>query len=455
MRGSLSFYERLFMKAGFAKIDITPRVGVELSGFGPFITRHSTGVRDPLWARAMAVELGGRTLVLVSCDLIGFQSRLTRLVRGIVREQTGVPEEAVMVHCTHTHSGPCTAPYIGWGAPDETYLELIPGKVARACVQAVTNMKEAEFSHASVPCEGIGFNREYDTKPEYEKAMLDNWRPAKPELTDTVCHVIKAMSRGETLGFLSYFGCHPVVCCSRTRRLHGDFCGVANTMLEKENPGSVGMFLQGANGDIDTCVCHRSEEESLKGLDVIACRYAGAVRRALASANPLKIDRLACAKREVPFTRKSGDTGELRRMLDEKEKILKGAEASDSERDIRMAMVYAISLKKLLAAIESGAGASPALELQGFRLGPLAMLASPFETFQAIKNDVVSRSKAQIPLVMSCTNDTAGYAPDRKTAAGGGYAADFVPLMCGTLPFAKIHDELVERLLGIDEILNG
>ncbi len=39
------------MKAGFAKSDITPRVGVELIGFGPYLHRYSIGVRDRLWAR--------------------------------------------------------------------------------------------------------------------------------------------------------------------------------------------------------------------------------------------------------------------------------------------------------------------------------------------------------------------------------------------------------------------
>ena len=40
------------MKAGFAKFDITPRVGVSMAGFGPFLNRNSTGIRDRLEARA-------------------------------------------------------------------------------------------------------------------------------------------------------------------------------------------------------------------------------------------------------------------------------------------------------------------------------------------------------------------------------------------------------------------
>ena len=44
------------MKAGFSEFDITPRVGVQLFGFGPFINRVSTGIRDPLGARAAVLE---------------------------------------------------------------------------------------------------------------------------------------------------------------------------------------------------------------------------------------------------------------------------------------------------------------------------------------------------------------------------------------------------------------
>lgn len=53
---------------------------------------------------------------------------------------------------------------------------------------------------------------------------------------------------------------------------------------------------------------------------------------------------------------------------------------------------------------------------------------------------------------MSVTNDTLGYAPDRAAAARGGYAADIVPMIIGTLPFARIHDELVENLLALERM---
>ena len=91
--------------------------------------------------------------------------------------------------------------------------------------------------------------------------------------------------------------------------------------------------------------------------------------------------------------------------------------------------------------------------LQGIRIGPLVIYGAPFEIFQAIKNDVLAEAHAPVPIVLGVTNDSVSYAPDRTAAARGGYAADQVPLMQGTLPLSNIHDELVEALLALDSDL--
>jgi hypothetical protein len=439
------------MKAGFAKIDITPRIGVELCGFGPYLNRHSTGVRDSLWARAMAVSDGDSTLVLIGCDLIGVTGEITRLVRDRIRRKTGIPPTAIMVHCTHTHSGPATTPYIGWGDPDAPYLELLPARIAQTGIDAVAALQPAVFAHADAPCEGIAYNREYDKRPSLEEALSPAWRPAHPEFTDTTCHVIRVDS-AETeraIGFLSYFGCHPVVCCAESRQIHGDYAGVATNMIEDDFPGSVGLFLQGAQGDVNTCVVHHPEAESLRALDIIAERYADNVRSGLRTAVPFDPAPLAFCRREIAFSRQHRDIDELRAMLAEKEAVLERTGASDEDREVRMATVYVHALRRLIGRLETGSGVEKATELQGFRLGAVSLLAAPFEIFQQIKNDVLTPEAAPVTLVMGITNDSLGYAPDGDTAARGGYAATQVPFMLGDLPFANVHEELVQGLLGV------
>ena len=445
------------MKAGFAKIDITPRVGVELCGFGPFRNRHSIGVRDQLWARAMAVSDGDTTAVVLSCDLVDVTLDTTHTVRRLVQEQTGVAREAIMVHCTHTHSGPATVPIIGWGDVDMPYMKLLPARLAKACIDAIAALRPAEFAHAAVPCEGIGYNRQHEQRPSLEDALSPDWRPQRPELTDTTCHTIRVdcPQTDKTIGFLSYFGCHPVVCCAETRYIHGDYAGVATNLLEAEYAGAIGLFLQGAQGDVNTCVVHHPEAESLEALDVIATRYADNVRRGLRNATAFDPTPLNCELRAATFTRENRHIRELRTMLAEKEAVLKREGASDEDTDVRMATVYVHALRGLVARIEAGTYTHPATELQGIRLGAITFLASPFETFQQIKNDVVAQAPGPVTLVMGITNDCLGYAPDTETAESGGYAASQVPFMLGELPFADVHRELAEGLLSMAEALQA
>lgn len=440
------------LEAGFGKVDITPRVGVELCGFGPFLNRHSIGMRDRLWARAAALRLGGQTAVIISCDLVGVVLATTHRTRALIAAASDVDPAAVMVHCTHTHSGPNVVTSLaGWGDVDPPYLEVLPGRLAQAALAAVADLKPATLSHAATPCEGIGLNREYDVDhPPLEDVLDEHWRPAKPELTDTVCHVVRLDVEGGEGGFLVNFGCHPVVCCSQTRYIHGDYCGVAMGMLERERPGVTGLFLQGAQGDVNSCVVHQPEQEALLALDVVAARFARAARRGLAEARPLAIDTLRTALRQVAFTRKDWDVEELRRRLGEQEAILQAPGASDSDQAVRMAMVYTIALRNLVRRAEAGGSLEPTSELQGISLGPLAFLAAPFEIFQAIRNEVRDASWRAIPLVMGLTNDLLGYAPDHTAAERGGYAADMVPLMVGELPFVGIHDELARELKALD-----
>ncbi|HUS79994.1 MAG TPA: neutral/alkaline non-lysosomal ceramidase N-terminal domain-containing protein, partial [Armatimonadota bacterium] len=220
------------MRIGFRKVDLTPRVGVEMCGFGFYLNRRALAIRDQLWARAMAVEQDGATVVVVSNDLIGVEPELTAEVRRLVTEATGLPGEAVMVHCTHTHSGPTTLRCLtGMGAPDEPYMALLPRWIAQACIEAVERLEPATLSHAEVPCLGIAINREYDRDAQPLKDVLcDEWRADKPELADTTCHVLTARAGDRLLGFVSYFGCHPVVCCAQTTYLHGDYAGVATNL---------------------------------------------------------------------------------------------------------------------------------------------------------------------------------------------------------------------------------
>lgn len=442
------------LPVGFGKVDITPRVGVELSGYGAYRNRHSTGVRDRLYARAAAFGADDEAVVLVSCDLIGLRDECIAEVRERLAAARGLPAHRIMVHCTHTHSGPATAAYCGWGEPDPPYLHLLPRRIEAACRAALDARAPAAFGYACVPCEGIGINRVRDRfSCPLEEIADPAWRPALPEWTDTACHVITLSRAGRTFGWLASFGCHPVVGGSGSHQIHGDFCGVAMNSLEAEHGGATGLFLQGAQGDVNSAIVASVEAESLTALDILGARFAAAVRQGLAQATPCDAAPVRMASRWASFSRIPLSREMLLERLGAEEAVLGAPDADDGDNAFRLALVKATAYRRLLERLERGADLAPAVELQGLRLGPLVFLGSPFEVMQGIKNEVVEKARSPIPVVLGLTAGSYGYAPDREAASAGGYEADLVPLICGVLPFTRIHDELVRELLALEAAL--
>ena len=54
------------LQAGLAEIEITPPAGYRMDGY--FTERLSTGLKDPLKAKALVFQQGGTKTALVVCD---------------------------------------------------------------------------------------------------------------------------------------------------------------------------------------------------------------------------------------------------------------------------------------------------------------------------------------------------------------------------------------------------
>ena len=91
------------MFLGASQIDITPQPGVELSGFAARV-QPSTGVLDPLFARAFYLVEGKEKLLWLHCDLVGFDRGIVLAFRRWANQALGLHEGQVMLSATHTHS---------------------------------------------------------------------------------------------------------------------------------------------------------------------------------------------------------------------------------------------------------------------------------------------------------------------------------------------------------------
>ena len=449
------------MKAGFGKYNITPKVGCELYGFGPFLNRTSVGIRDILEARVGIFEENGKKIAFITCDLCVVTDKVVAETRKLIRERhPEFRDDEIMVTASHTHSGPGTREEdYGWGASDPAWVMVLPYRLREAFTMAVENMQEATLSQALVPCRHIGLNRVYDQDgPPLEDVLKEDWEPAKPELTDTECRVMRidSVETGKMIGFMAYFGCHPVVCCAANRFIHGDYPGVAMHNLMREFPGSVGLFLQGAEGDVNSGCVYKPEQESLLALDVFAARFANSVRNGLVQAEKLENTSISVVSRFVPFKTKMIFTPEKIAQVrkEESEKLLK-PEVNERKWDARSAAVHLRGIAKIEALMKDPKDIIAEIHIA--RIGDLEFIGTPFEVMQAIKNDVHAVSTARYPMLMSCANGTSGYAADKKAAecqtGYASYAAFRTPLIIGRLPYADIHNEIVNYVKELEKEL--
>ena len=92
------------LSVGFARVNITPMMGIGIVGY--FVPRFADGVLDDLYINALALEAGGEKAVVLTLDNCGIGRDVAMDFAASVSEATGIPAEAVILHCTHTHTAP-------------------------------------------------------------------------------------------------------------------------------------------------------------------------------------------------------------------------------------------------------------------------------------------------------------------------------------------------------------
>jgi len=219
-------------KSGSARKDITPDHPVELCGYGDFLKRYFTGVHDPLYATAIVLDDGKNKAAILSADLISIEGYIVEKIRKRIKSYTGIPEENIMISCTHTHHGPATSFLRACGEIDPEYMEKIPELVSEPAIQASKSAKSLR--------KGLRIGRDSMEEVSYNRA-------GKPHLDREISALFGDSST------LWNFGCHPVVLERDNKLVSRDFPGSVADYMERAGYENV-MFTNGACGDVDPII---------------------------------------------------------------------------------------------------------------------------------------------------------------------------------------------------------
>lgn len=240
------------LRAGVAKADITPAQPCMLSGYASR-TNLSTGVHDPLSARAVAFEHGGRRLVLVSADIIGFYRGMAEHLRARISETCGIEPDELLLSATHTHAAPTPTLEEGKLHPSNVaYTQMLRDRLVQICQRALGDLRPARIGFGS-GASPVGVNRR---EPITDKAGNTQIRLGRNPaiVTDREVQVLQIRDRdGEAnRAVLFAYATHGTSLGAKNLTVSGDVLGLASQFLERFfGAGVIAPAFAGASGDID------------------------------------------------------------------------------------------------------------------------------------------------------------------------------------------------------------
>lgn len=366
-------------RAGAAKVDITPETPQWLMGYN---ARKSTGVRDRIYHRAVALEADGQTFFLVSSDLCLFSPGVYDDAARELERELGVPRTHFWWSVTHSHATPEVGPPGIYKAllgrsdheHDREYATAAQAALVRALKDAKAKLEPARIAFG----QGVSMANINRRAKDVDGTVSLGLNPDGP--ADRQIGLIRLeRPDGGTIALIANYAIHGTVMSGANLQISGDAPGVVSAYLEQKL-GTTVLFVNGAAGN----------------LAPIYSVYADARSGHLTQFNVLLGDRILAAVKAM------------------------GAGAAD----------VTLAASELMVATPNRAGLVWPEELAQYRgrvpvrflrINDTVMWAAPVELFCEIAMAVRERSPFSHTFYFGYTNGWFGYLPTSAAFAEGGY----------------------------------
>ena len=443
------------MKAGFAKVKITPDFPAHLGGAGSGIKRTFQSVMDDIYARVLVIESSGKKVCFVSLDVTIVTEEYAEKIRDYA-EKAGFSRDAVMVHALQNHSAPSLGhfmldpdfpelpdefEYIR-GGEKKTY-QFILEKTCEAIKIANESIKPVLVGAQSAVYDGISFNRRavlkngkvkmpwFFSHSQYPLGQTDIKYiegPVDPEI-GVLCFRTPEMKIHS--GIL-HFTCHPVnVFATAQNAISSDWPGAWINEIEGFFDAGC-LVVNGCCGNInpwpaftpDFWPDHRKMGRRLADIskEIIP-------RIVFSDTDVLEY---RSKKIEIPFRIEPEIIKKAKNFLEKNPLPIRRKDSSEVDSQwfgaaSIMSVEYARKRGNLL------------YEIQVFRIGDFAIVGFPGEPFVEGQLEIKVHSPAKYTFFAHATNQYVGYIPTEDALKRGGHEAKFcywsklVPDALGTI----------------------
>ena len=420
----------LGLRAGAARSNITPKMGVPLDGtimqIGP--AKH---VHDELWVRCLVIEDGSVTLAFAEVDNTMISRQVHDAAKAMIQERLGIPPGHICIAATHTHSTPRAVIGLKDDELHREYLDYLAAKICDGVHRAHNNLAPAEVGWGSFREPRFVHNRRWRmkqpvTNPFGEDGDIVKMNPRRqdPNLlepagpVDDEVFVVAFRSRDsrQPVCVLANYGLHYVGGIP-AGQISADYFGVfadriqENWNADRLDPPFVGMMTNGTSGDVNAIDFQqpRIRYAPYQRMSSIGRELADNAIRVIESMDFHSSVKLAAANSEI----------QLRVRKPEAKRLVWAAQSVNPTNASRLSrsQIYAREARALAEFPEV-----VSVPIQAFRIGDLAIAQSPCETFAETGLRIKEASPfPSATFTIELANGYNGYLPSREQHQLGGY----------------------------------
>jgi hypothetical protein len=464
------------LQAGVARSDITPPIGVAHANWGAQTHERAAGIDLPLTVTALALGDGETVSLILDVDCCWLWDPVYQQTLAAVTALTGLPEAAVRIAYTHTHSGPQAGTAHHWEGQGiemwEPYLQNLQHVVAGTAWSALRSMQPVRVA-AGAGTSDISVNRRYQRPEDGVVVVGRNWEgPRDPEVRVLRFDALD----GAPVAAIVQFGCHPITVGPDNDLITPDYPGIVKRVVE-DATGAVTVFLQGAAGDVGPVrgVARDGANQyqrlgTILGLEAARVWWeADPLPTAETYAGTLESGAPLAQYDDQPLPDRAATVQVAHRVVELPARKAEDAAALEAELDAHMAQLARLRAegaaddlirRETMGVKRAGMRARLHRRLEGRKTVPvelfatvigddIALIAASVELFAATGLAIKEGSPFAHTLVAGYSGPSAGYLPTEEAYPLGGYEIEitpFAPSAAGALVEACV--DLLRTLKG-------